>query len=116
MPHGLSTSDLEPFLRKEAPLLFRNWDELQRLYEGNYEQFFERPEVVQLIAEAQEAIKRAMASFRLPTEIDAWVRDDSYYMVRSSGAEDGKKTANAGGNLSCKYVAKKEIAARQGKS
>jgi hypothetical protein len=67
-----------------------------------------------LIGQAQQAIREAMAHFSLPPEMEFWLQDGAYYMVRSSGAEDGKKTANAGGNLSCKYVTKKEIPARAG--
>jgi hypothetical protein len=117
LPRGISSIEVELFLKEKAPLFFTYWSELQKLYDQNelsYEQFFEKPEVIQLLFKAQDEIKKAMTHFLLPLEIENWIENSLYYMVRSSGAEDGKKTANAGGNLSCKYVPKKEISARIG--
>jgi hypothetical protein len=117
LPYGIATEELEPFLRKNAPLFFEYWAELQELYCRNnsgYLHFFEEPKVIQLITQAQNELKKALIHFSLPSEIAYWLDDSRYYMVRSSGAEDGKKTANAGGNLSCNYVSIKEISKRIG--
>lgn len=110
LPHGVPSEEVELFLKENAPQFFRIWEELAEIYGDQHPLFFEDPRVISLISEAQAAIKTAFEGFEYSSEMEAWLQSSEYYMVRSSGSEDNKKTANAGGNKSCNYVKKEGVA------
>lgn len=114
LPKGVTSEDVELFLIDQASQFFKLWEELGKIYGDQHPHFFDDPRVMGLISQSQSSIKEAFKQFALPDEMYAWLNALHYYMVRSSGAEDGKKSSNAGGNLSCNYVKPEEIALRMG--
>jgi hypothetical protein len=113
-PKGLKSSDVEAFLRKEAPEIFKSWGALKALQmkNGDAPFFFDLPQTKDHLAAIQTAIKKTFSSPKafslLNPEIESWLekleKDQIFLMVRSTGAEDSKQAANAGGNLSRAYV------------
>lgn len=112
-PEGVPSEEVERHLQDHAPEFFRCWKELGEIYGDSHPHFFDDLRVMALIKEAQDAIQKAFAEFSLPPHI-ATLDSGEYYMVRSTGAEDSKKTANAGGNKSCSYVPRDQIALKMG--
>jgi len=90
--------------------------------------FLEDPEVLTLLSDIQRRIENAFNNlsqedldFFGTEELTTWINElaakKSFLMVRSSGVEDTKELANAGGNLSEGYVAAelKEILSASGR-
>lgn len=119
IPHGIQSDKVESFLKIQAPELFEEWAKLGKLY-ANYEgstPFLEEPEANQhlesidrMIEKAFEAAGNNEALFHelVSPDFREWLEtiksNDNYLMVRSTGSEDSKETANAGGNVSRNYV------------
>ena len=105
-PKGIQSEEVHAFLRKMAPEVFERWKALKGLSLNTKE----AEEHLQAI---QEAVGRAFASpetsSMLGPEYLDWLKQlkekGAYLMVRSTGAEDSKESANAGGNVSRAYVA-----------
>ncbi len=113
MPQGISSIQIQHFLKEEAPGILQKWEELEDLAAKHpLENIFENPEVQRILNEIDEQIETAFSSetaydkLNLSNDMDAWIQAlaDTYLMVRSTGAEDSNSTANAGGNLSAAYV------------
>jgi hypothetical protein len=123
-PRGLSSGRMKTFVRKNAPEVFEHWKQLNILYTAHPdpEGFLERPEVLAHLAAIDAALARAFTSADcpLPPGMEEWLTEcqarGDYLMVRSTGAEDSKKMANAGGNRSVAYVrpVKKELVSAAG--
>ncbi|HSX37255.1 MAG TPA: PEP/pyruvate-binding domain-containing protein [Chlamydiales bacterium] len=116
IPHGISTGEIMSFLERNAPIVFQKWEELARL-EKDYTDsrpFLEDQRVKALLEEIQNEIQHAFSrpdafdELHLTYGFREWIFDlenkGSFLMARSTGAEDSKNTANAGGNLSKAYI------------
>lgn len=119
LPHGIQSDKVELFLRNKAPALFEYWEKLGQLY-ADYRgatPFLEQKEAKELLEQISTGIKQAFSlAGSDPSrfqelggeELSSWLREvqqnGDYLMVRSTGAEDSRKSANAGGNLSVPYV------------
>ena len=115
LPEGVPTDKVESFLQKHAPDFFENWKKLGELY-SNYKDagssFLEHPEPKQLLEAIDQAIAKAfkegsfdeLSSLKLKELVETVKTKGHYFMVRSTGAEDSRQTANAGGNVSRHYV------------
>jgi hypothetical protein len=116
VPFGLTTEEVEPYLRKKAPEFFTGWQELKTRYEQDPVLFFKDEAIIDLIEKVKDHVITAFAGTGAPWEarLNQWLKPDSYFMVRSSGSEDGK-AANAGGNLSLNYVRPEEVGPSMGK-
>ena len=116
LPRGVATAQVEAFLQKKAPEVFENWNKLGKLYAefGGAGPFLADPEAVRLLQEIDRLIEAAFKSpdaangLRLSPSMLGWMeglkQKGEFLMVRSTGAEDSKQLANAGGNLSKAYV------------
>lgn len=95
-PHGISSDQIHSFLRKKAPKIFELWQSGDETV---------LPEIDRMIQEAFNA-DDAWEILGLSPEFVQWIegQKDGYLMVRSTGAEDTKEMANAGGNESIAYV------------
>jgi hypothetical protein len=128
-PQGISSDAVRAFLEKTAPAVFEQWNALGTFY-SNYKgqgAFLDQPKVKQHlkaidqgIAEAFAHVSSSKAAFQalgLPDAMRQWLKlmqqHDHYLMVRSTGAEDSRQTANAGGNLSKAYVSPEQAALLQ---
>ena len=109
MPQSLSTEQIKTFWQQKKPIILTSWEELKNLH-AEYQEaapFLENPKAKKLLETIQNSIAEVFSeeeeSVPLPEE---WLEEqkDSFLMVRSSGAEDSSKTANAGGNASIPYV------------
>lgn len=114
-PRGIKNRQIHAFLEQCAPQIFTEWKQLQTNYQ-NYRgasPFLATSEAKERLAAIdagiEEAFKRedAFALLNLSPKFNAWLNElqGSYLMGRSTGAEDSKKAANAGGNSSENYVA-----------
>lgn len=114
VPRGIPTDRVEAFLRKQTPELFDKWQKLGVLhaaYKGTTP-FLAQPEAKKLLEGINQAIYKAFKTGAFedlaPPEFLDWVKEvqakGDYLMVRSTGAEDSRQTANAGGNVSRAYV------------
>ncbi|MCB1213813.1 MAG: hypothetical protein KDK40_05870, partial [Chlamydiia bacterium] len=122
-PYGIPSGQINNFLNENAPELFTHWESLKELYSmyssDRYASPFLAQEAVQAHLKAiDEGISQAFAraaedpdrffSLAGSREFQDWLKAlearDIYLMVRSTGAEDSKKSANAGGNASIAYV------------
>jgi hypothetical protein len=118
---GVASDDVHAFLRKEAPEIFEHWKKLGELYSAYKEEdqpFLKLSEVQQSLMAIQKGIanafekigqdKEGFKALGLPDIMQSWLAEmkahDRYLMVRSTGAEDTRQAANAGGNLSKAYV------------
>lgn len=123
LPHGISSKQVETFLQKTASEVFTEWEELGQYFSTFQKEnpcttpsdFLLLPQVKEKLFRIKLAIEAAFhrASedqqlFPDSEEMGEWLRtleqSDRHIMVRSSGAEDSGKTANAGGNVSVAYV------------
>lgn len=124
---GVASDDVYAFLRREAPEIFEHWKNLGELYSAYKveDQPFLRLNEVQHslmaiqkgIANAFEKIGQDKEGFKalgLPDIMQSWLAEmkahERYLMVRSTGAEDTRQAANAGGNLSKAYVSPEQAA------
>ena len=116
IPQGISSDRVTEFLLKEAPEVFKQWKELgilHRKYADKSKPFLETPEATVHLKAIDDALRKAFEraaanSEFLPAEflaeLDAIESQGAHLMVRSTGSEDSRQTANAGGNLSKAYV------------
>ena len=118
--HGAPSDAVRAFLEKEAPDIFTHWQQLGQLF-ANYtdtEPFLKLPKAQQHLSAIQDGIAQAFEKVSqdpngfsllgLPETMPHWLAElkqqKRYLMVRSTGAEDSRATANAGGNVSVAYV------------
>jgi hypothetical protein len=116
LPHGVQSENVRAFLEKSAPEVFEHWQALSDLFKSykGTQRFLETPEAKQHLEDIDVAIARAFSldnaydSLNLAPELVEWVSSvntaGNYLMVRSTGSEDSKEMANAGGNISKAYV------------
>lgn len=112
---GISSIQMIEFISKHEPQVLSLWTHIGDLYEKTEDKsavFLRNPEVIETLKKIQELIEALFEekADRLPfaEESFPWLSEiaarNSYLMVRSSGMEDGEKSANAGNNLSVPYV------------
>jgi len=98
------------YLEKNAPQIFEHWKALEKLKAmySDSKPFLENAEVLEHLQAIDREIATVFDRIPLPLHVERWLveqrKQNHYIMVRSSGAEDGKLTANAGGNTSPPYV------------
>ena len=99
-PRGIASDDILAFLPQEV---FDHWEALK---EAGIESL-KTPQAKKHLNAIEQAIDSAFSRGTLNLPID-WLeerkRAGDFLMVRSTGDEDSKQTANAGGNISCAYV------------
>ncbi len=117
-PRGLKNSQAQQFLFKHSSQICDIWKNLGKLYSESEKSnaFFSNQKVKDNISALEALIQRPfqLASgdenvFKaLDSELVSWLdivrKNGNYLMVRSSGSEDSKNMANAGGNVSVAYV------------
>lgn len=119
IPHGINSDVVKAFLEKQSPTIFNHWKDLGRMY-AEYKgssPFLEQPESKLLLEKIQQEILHAfekasqqedLFNTLVGEEMTSWIeamdRQQNFLMVRSTGAEDSRLTANAGGNESKNYV------------
>ncbi|MDN3506436.1 MAG: PEP/pyruvate-binding domain-containing protein [Simkaniaceae bacterium] len=108
---GVKSSEVLALLQQTAPAVLEAWETLGRQYSGQAD-FMQQESTKEALEEIQQGIEEAFSYIPLPPEMTTWLEQlserGSYLMVRSTGAEDSRKAANAGGNLSVPYVAPNE--------
>lgn len=132
-PRGIENSQIHRFLQAVAPDVFTHWEALKQLnveYQDTTPFFRSAAAAAHLeaiaasIENAFTAAGKDEQTFQalgLDDDTMQWLNDLSkagfYLMVRSTGAEDTKENANAGGNISVAYVApqRSEFCAALGK-
>ncbi len=111
VPQGVSTDEVYSHLKISSPQVFQSWETLQTLYQGD-SSFLQKEEIQQLLKTIDRGIQEAFKTFSLSKNMKCWLekmeKQGSYLMVRSTGAEDSRKSANAGGNDSVSYVRARE--------
>ncbi|NGX59210.1 MAG: hypothetical protein KR126chlam3_00357, partial [Chlamydiae bacterium] len=116
VPQGVSTEEVLIHLKTVAPQIFTAWEDLQKQYQGE-PSFLQTEEAQQALKIIDHAIEEAFQTFPLSEEMKQWLEKidqrGSYLMVRSTGAEDSRKAANAGGNQSPAYVPAREKELRE---
>ena len=118
-PQAIPSPKVMEFLKKTAPNVFKEWENLQRLY-LNANSFSESKEAMEILAHIDAAIEKAFSNSDAYQQLgipDSLLNQNDFLMVRSSGDEDSHESANAGGNASESYVSpnKKEICKAVGK-
>lgn len=119
IPHGVSSDRVTQFLQKLVGEMFDEWAKLGALYK-NYKgtsPFLEDTEALkhlkaidQMIEKAFQAAGDNIVLFQelVTPEFQQWLdtikNSNHHLMVRSTGSEDSRETANAGGNISRNYV------------
>lgn len=113
LPKGIASDHVVRFLEQRKPEIFERWQTLAKLY-GNYEgdePFLQTKEAKDQLKKIDLLIREAFSETTDLATIDApidWLQErekaGDFLMIRSTGAEDSKKSANAGGNLSRAYV------------
>lgn len=116
---GIESDSVLAFLQKKKPEIFHEWQKLGELFEKHAGElpFLQTLEAKRSLSIIDEGIKAAFAQLEeessessdlLSQQLIVWLKEQkqagTYLMVRSSGAEDSKETANAGGNVSKAYV------------
>ncbi len=123
IPRGLASSKVVDYLETKHPEIIAQWKNIGAQFtkhQSNQDEefFLDVPEVKLQLEELQTAIRVAITSagddlaaldaLGIDDDFISWLkaltRDEQYLMVRSSGDEDTKKLANAGGNVSVAYV------------
>jgi tetratricopeptide (TPR) repeat protein len=120
VPQGIESYQVHRFLQATAPIVFSQWEALGKLYTAyrGEEPFLKTAAAVEHMKVIAATIQKAFAAagrdeqaFRalgLGEEVQQWLdqmaAEGHYLMMRSSGAEDTKESANAGGNISVAYV------------
>lgn len=122
VPQGIGSTQMHAFLQATQPEIFTYWDELKGLYEQaeNKNQFLKEPEIQRRLALIDQSLQTAFRDpsafekLQLDPSIKEWLTalrsQGGSLMIRSTGAEDTRESANAGGNLSVPYVAPTEEA------
>ena len=119
-PRGLKNSQSQKFLFKHSSQICDIWRNLGKLYSeseknksffsnqavkdniSTLEALIQRP--FQLAAGDEDVFKSLDSNDELGSWLDMVRKNGHYLMVRSSGSEDSKSMANAGGNVSVAYV------------
>ncbi len=112
-PRGIDGPVVQAHLDMYAPNVVKRWQRLEQLFKTYSGQgpFLESPQAKKELEAMQKEVESAFRSHPLPLskEMTSWLKEleasGNYLMVRSSGAEDSRKLANAGGNVSVSYVA-----------
>lgn len=113
VPHGISNTKLTNFIRKFVPEVFKHWQELKVLFKSysDSQPFLDTLEATHLLKTINEQLITAFSKPQVELfdpEWISWIKSieeaGEYLMVRSTGAEDSRQMANAGGNLSKAYV------------
>jgi hypothetical protein len=104
-PIGIASGRIAAFLKKEAPKVFEVWNELKNLGPNSVS----TPAAAAHLQSIHDAIihtfsKASYEDLGLTKTEQELLLKSKFLMVRSTGAEDGKKMANAGGNVSKAYV------------
>ena len=108
-PRGIEGPAVEAHLDMYAPNVMKRWKRLEKLFQAHKD--LNSPEAENELDAIQGEIAFAFRAYPLPLskEMTSWLKEleasGNYLMVRSSGAEDSRKLANAGGNVSVSYVA-----------
>lgn len=113
VPHGISHEHVMKFLERSSPEVFEHWNALKSQY-GSYQgdtPFLQTREAKEHLESVHAAIERAFSEGEdsiILAELNGWLEEieksGDFLMVRSTGAEDSKLAANAGGNVSRAYV------------
>lgn len=118
MPRGIAEGQVLKFLRIHAPEIFTHWDQIGALYITSPKGILENKEALSHLKAIDEGIERAFSkasedetTFKdlgIDKKFNEWLdvlaKENKFLMVRSTGAEDSKQSANAGGNASLSYV------------
>ncbi len=113
LPKGISSESVVIFLQRTKPEIFERWEILRKLYSSHQgsEPFLQTKAAKDHLQIIHELIREAFSKNRDLAAIGAsvqWLEErekaGDFLMIRSTGAEDSKKSANAGGNLSRAYV------------
>ncbi|HEV8052074.1 MAG TPA: PEP/pyruvate-binding domain-containing protein [Parachlamydiaceae bacterium] len=117
--YGIETDQMVNFLNIHAPEVFTLWKKLGNLYSESNEKetFLKSPQVIELLSlidkKIQSAFKKAdekaaVIELGISHEMQKWISEvkkrGCFLVLRSSGAEDTRTSANAGGNESVSYV------------
>jgi hypothetical protein len=120
MPQGVRTQQVHALLHSKAPEVYIKWADLGEAYKtyGGNTPFLQTEQAKTLLQEIDTAIAKAFdgntfESLGATRQMIDWLKSirqrSGYLMVRSTGAEDSKESANAGGNLSEAYVSPDEV-------
>ncbi|MCE5317944.1 MAG: hypothetical protein LLG04_11390 [Parachlamydia sp.] len=110
-PACVKTSAIHRFLKQHVPEFDQKRQELAEMYQrSGGTDFLRRSEVQEKLGSLRLAMKEAFANH--PFEFDQEVlklveevkKEGAFLIVRSSGAEDSRQSANAGGNETVPYV------------
>lgn len=121
VPQVAFTDKVEAFLKKNNIGIDKDWKALKKLYDehGGEGKFLDRPDAQQHLQNIRDNIAKAFAIVKndpggkelealFGKELVPWLANENskghFLMVRSTGTEDTKKTANAGGNISPHYI------------
>ena len=120
LPQGVSSSRILNFLQTYSPEIFDHWNAIRDLYANAKDKttILENPEILAHLDKIDQGIEKAFLkastddkafeSLGFSKQTKDWLNELSkkgtYLMVRSTGAEDSKQSANAGGNASISYV------------
>ncbi len=111
LPQGIAHEETMQILGTYAPEVFTQWAELQKKSQlpGFSLDLAEIKHHLHLIDQAiGKAFSHPEAFKMLSTDMQSWLqkqlKEGTFLMVRSTGAEDFHQMANAGGNLSRAYV------------
>ncbi len=104
-PIGIDSGRITAFLKRSAPEVFEQWKALAKLGVRS----LQSPEAAALLQTIREAVIHAFSKgtfeeLGITKEEQSSLQKNEFLMVRSTGAEDGKKSPNAGGNTSKAYV------------
>ena len=121
LPHGIANDKVHTFLTKHSPNVFTAWESLGQGYATYPKEektpYLDTPSAKIHLDSIANGIRSAfdkaahddtffkeLASEEFLTWLDTVHNNNDYLMVRSTGSEDTRQTANAGGNLSVAYV------------
>lgn len=113
IPYGISNTKLTAFINRVVPDVFKHWKELGILFKSykDSKPFLKSADASILLKTIHQLLKTAFSKPN-PDLFDSafmsWINEikesEDYLMVRSTGAEDSRQMANAGGNVSKAYV------------
>jgi hypothetical protein len=113
LPEGIASDHVVHFLEQTKPEIFDHWSALAKLYADHSTDipFLQTQEAHHHLEQIDRLIKEAFSEAKDLEAIQApldWLKKreeaGDFLMIRSTGAEDSKKLANAGGNLSRSYI------------
>ena len=125
-PHVVTSTSMQRFVNEWAPEVAVNWKKMDELYNQFQKNkpdlvvtdFLRQPQTELLLKQIDNALERAFVqasqddkvfnSLSLNPKMLEWLKalqkENKYLIVRSSGSEDSRKAANAGGNASPPYI------------